>query len=99
MTGHKPYHWKGGRYTHKGYIYVLAKDHPAADEYGYVLEHRLVYEKSVGRLLKPGEIVHHKNGNRSDNRLKNLAFLPSQSFHIRRHYPKGTQIGKGMHYS
>lgn len=36
------------------------------------LEHRLVLEGVLGRLLVPGESVHHRNGRTVDNRPKNL---------------------------
>lgn len=75
--------WKGGRITSKrdGYILVYAPNHPFAKSGGggnkgrYILEHRLVMEKILGRYLTPDEDVNHINGNKSDNRPENLVVV------------------------
>lgn len=56
----------------RGYRKIMMKDHPNADRYGYVLEHRLVVEKMLGRYLESHEIVHHKDGVRDNNDPPNL---------------------------
>jgi len=52
---------------------IRKTDHPRAKaNNGYVFEHILVMESSLGRFLVEGETVHHLNGQRDDNRLENL---------------------------
>lgn len=66
--------WKGGKIhlRSSGYVYATCSTHPRATSNGYVLEHILVMEKSLGRYLLPKETVHHKNGQKNDNRIENL---------------------------
>ena len=67
--------WKGGKRIAResGYIYVHQPEHPNAKRSdGYILEHRLVMSEFLGRPLHEWEIVHHKNGNKQDNRIQNL---------------------------
>ena len=52
---------------------------PRPDGDGWDLEHRIVMEQVIGRPLREGETVHHINGDRLDNRSKNLElWLKSQ---------------------
>ena len=94
QIGSKSWAWADGRSkTTKGYILIKNHNHPFRDKQNYVLEHRLVMEKILGRYLYPDEIVHHKGTkytigsfeDRKDNRLKNLKLFPNKKEHSKFH--------------
>lgn len=66
--------WKGGKISCKGdgYYGIHHPTHERADSGGYVYEHTLIAEKKYGRLPIKGEVVHHINCNKHDNRAENL---------------------------
>lgn len=79
-----------------GYITVYYPEHPNATKEGYVMEHKLVMEKHIGRYLEKDEVVHHINGNRADNRIENLALMTFKE-HAALHFKKRRDAGKLKH--
>lgn len=88
--GEDHHNWKGGLIMHAdGYILEYAPDHPdAPSNKGYVLQHRLVMERSLGRYLQSTELVHHKNEDKQDNRIENLE-IKTRSTHMQLHKATG----------
>jgi hypothetical protein len=86
--------WEIEKTVSKGdYNYCVVRDHPKSTKNDYVLEHRVVVENSIGRMLKENEVVHHINEDKKDNRLENLQIM-TRSEHASHHAPKGRAMVK-----
>lgn len=88
-----PYYFNGRRA--KTYI----------DEDGYerfsdsdILVHRWMAEKILGRKLRPGEVVHHKDRNKLNNNQNNLWVFPNQREHHRAHLRDASKYGWGYSF-
>lgn len=95
MEGENHWNWKGGRNINSGYISIKTDNHPRADKHGYLLEHIIIMEKHLGRLLNEEEIVHHKDYNRTNNNIKNLWLAKNRSQHAKAH-ESFRKIGRGL---
>lgn len=86
MQGKNHFNWKNGKNkTSKEYIYIFSPNHPHKTKRKYVMEHRLIIEKQIGRFLKPKEISHHINEVKNDNRIENLMLFVNNGYHIAFH--------------
>ena len=79
LVGAKNPNWQGGVSWSHGYKYIRVSPNKR------VKASRLMMERMLRRKLKPGEIVHHKDGDTTNDSPDNLELLPSQSEHNRRH--------------
>ena len=62
------------------------------------LEHRWAAEKKLRRKLRKGEVVHHKNRDKTDNSLGNLWVFKNQQEHDRAHKLDAKRHGKDASY-
>ena len=73
-------------YTTDGYVSIkIANIRGKSHSGNWILEHRLVMGKILGRDLKSFEDVHHKNGIKDDNRPRNLELWITK-------HPKGQKV-------
>ena len=87
-TGDKHPNWKYGYWLNRdGYKMIQNKK----DTNGVAIaEHRKIMEEELGRKLDSSEIIHHKNGDRLDNKIDNLKIV-NRSTHFYLHMDKITK--------
>ncbi len=78
--------FKGRKISKDGYVRIYKPGHPNSDNKQSILEHVFVMSEYLCRPLKSGEIVHHKNGIRDDNRIENL------DLRIKNLHPNGQSV-------
>jgi DNA-directed RNA polymerase subunit RPC12/RpoP len=79
-SGKNHHTWKGGRFVASdGYVQIYLGPK------SYRKEHFIVMEKHLGRRLLSWEVVHHKDGDKENSDLGNLALLRNESEHRKAH--------------
>jgi hypothetical protein len=68
------------RLNHNGYVQIKVVGCRR-----WPFEHRLVWEAIHGPIPK-GHVIHHRNENRTDNRIENLELCSSNSDHFSKHH-------------
>lgn len=86
----KKYRKKNHKFEQDEIIFRLGRffvvDYSLDRKYPYIQRARYVMEKYLGRKLLPTEIVHHINGIKTDDRIKNLKLFSSVNQHIKEHH-------------
>lgn len=67
-----------------GYLLEFCPYHKDANRWGYVSQHRLTVERSLGRYLENNEYIHHKDLDKHNNNIENLQIV-SKSEHMKIH--------------
>lgn len=67
------------RYFDRGYVYIYMPNHPSVNKRPYVAEHTIVMEEYIGRTLTKEEVVHHIDGDKSNNNIENLLLLDKKT--------------------
>ncbi len=77
--------FKINKKLNRGYVVVYGLPNHLRGQKEGVREHILVMEEYLGRYLKSDEEIHHINGQKWDNRLKNLLLCKNHAEHCKHH--------------
>lgn len=72
--GDRHHRWSRDRMlSEEGYVKLrVGREHPLADVNGYAYEHAIVWASAGLPAPRPDEVHHHKNEDKTDNRIGNL---------------------------
>jgi len=68
-----------------GYVYIKDYSHPNRNSHNLVPEHVLVMTQHLGRPLENGEVIHHIDGDKTNNDISNLYLCKDKSEHRKIH--------------
>lgn len=80
------------------YILILAPIEYTGVKYRgkYCYEHHLIWWKNTGEVISNKYVIHHKNGNKCDNRFENLdKILLKDHVHLHRYIKDKTSFKHG----
>lgn len=84
---------KTGKFTYcgevimrRGYPMLYLPNHHRAKGNGYVFEHIAIAEQELGRELRDNEVVHHIDGDKTNNHPSNLEVFADNTEHVREHW-------------
>lgn len=86
--------WKGGKMIRDGYPHSTNWGHSRACN-GYVADHILIVERILKKSLPKTVHIHHVNGDRSDNRNKNLVVCQNTTYHHFLHRRRRAYLASG----
>ena len=73
-------------------LVVAPNDYPGKKYRGrHCCKHHLVWWQETGEIVKSGEVVHHKNGDKYDNRFENL-----EKMSLKKHATLHSSTGRTM---
>lgn len=72
-------------YTREGYVCLYKPKHPNANKNGRIFEHRFLVSDYLNRQLLSFEQVHHKDLDKTNNKINNLVLFENSKQHNKFH--------------
>lgn len=74
------------RINSRGYVEIKVTHGNGNKVQNYKAEHRIIIEELIGRPLSKNELVHHVDGNKEHNNLKNLLLMTKSQHNKLNHF-------------